>query len=107
MKPSAWLARGFGPSLFDWRRYTATRSHAPEVGSIPASQSRKQSCIEVATGTGIGMVGSWLISFASYACIESLPLATTAATAGCTVWSLVRGYCVRRYFNARREVSPA
>jgi hypothetical protein len=65
------------------------------------SQSRTQSLIEVITGTGIGMVGSWLISFASYSLVDSLPMATTAATAGCTVWSLGRSYAVRRYFEAR------
>lgn len=69
------------------------------------TQSRAHSLIEVCTGTAIGMVGSWLISFASYASIDSLPVATTVATAGCTVWSLVRGYCVRRYFNQRLRVA--
>lgn len=64
-------------------------------------QTRFQSTIEVATGTGIGMVGSWLISFAAYSCVDDLPVATTIATAGCTVWSLVRGYAVRRHFNIK------
>lgn len=66
-------------------------------------QTPTQSVVEVATSTTIGMIGSWLISFASYASIDSLPVATTLATAGCTVWSLLRGYCVRRHFSSRQE----
>ena len=65
------------------------------------SQSRTHSLVEVCTGTFVGTVGSWLISYASYSCIEGLPAATTVATIGCTAWSLARGYVIRRAFNAR------
>lgn len=62
-------------------------------------QSKTESLIEACSNTGIGVVGSWLITLA---CINYIPapmIAATAATLLCTVWSLIRGYGVRRYFN--------
>jgi len=65
------------------------------------TQSRRQSLVETFTGTGIGMVGSWLIAYSTYVLITDKVVAVTITTAACTVWSLVRGYCVRRYFARR------
>jgi hypothetical protein len=62
-------------------------------------QSRGGSAIEVCVNTVTGMVGSWVIA---YFCMKLIPDRATAAAvtvAGCTVWSLVRGYCIRRYFT--------
>lgn len=64
-------------------------------------QSRKQSAVETVTGTVLGFAGSWVISYVSVMTIPHLPTAVTVATLGCTVWSLVRGYSVRRYFARR------
>lgn len=63
------------------------------------TQTKRQSLIETLTSTFTGMIGSWLITMA---CLYNITDKTTAATVtviGCTVWSLVRGYAVRRYFN--------
>jgi len=63
------------------------------------SQSKKQSLKETLSNTGIGMVGSWIITMVTFHFIKDLTVASTIATIGCTVWSIGRGYCVRRYFN--------
>lgn len=65
------------------------------------SQTKKQSWIETSTNTGIGFLGSWLITWVTLQYIDNIAVATTVTTVACTVWSLVRGYCVRRYFNRR------
>lgn len=62
-------------------------------------QTKKQSLIETCTNTGVGMVGSWLITMGCLALFSSTTVAATIATLGCTVWSIIRGYTVRRYFN--------
>lgn len=67
------------------------------------SQSKAQSLKETMSNTGIGMVGSWLITMGTFSVIKDLTLASTVATIGCTVWSLGRGYCVRRYFNKQSQ----
>lgn len=65
-------------------------------------QTRWQTVVEVSTGTAIGMLGSWAITVVVFS-NSSAPIATVAIinTAACTVWSLVRGYSLRRYFNSR------
>lgn len=67
------------------------------------SQSKKQSMKETLSNTGIGMVGSWLITMVTFHFVSDLTIASTIATIGCTVWSIGRGYCVRRYFNSRGD----
>ncbi|MNC56419.1 hypothetical protein D3C75_1060160 [compost metagenome] len=64
-------------------------------------QSKRQSLIETATSTSTGFVGSWLITAACFTYIPDKWAATTATTLLCTLWSLIRGYTVRRYFNKR------
>ena len=54
-------------------------------------QSRKHSIYEVLTNTFTGMVGSWIITWLSFATIENREVATTVTVLGCTVWSLLRG----------------
>lgn len=66
-------------------------------------QTKRQSLIETCSNTCIGMIGSWLITLM---CISNFndPLdATTITVILCTIWSLVRGYFVRRAFN---KVTP-
>lgn len=67
------------------------------------SQSKKQSLKETLSNTGIGMVGSWIITMVTFHFIKDLTVASTIATIGCTIWSIGRGYCVRRYFNKQSE----
>lgn len=67
------------------------------------SQSKKQSMKETLSNTGIGMVGSWLITMVTFHLVTDLTIASTIATIGCTFWSIARGYCVRRYFNSKGE----
>lgn len=65
-------------------------------------QSKRQSLIETVTSTFTGLVGSWCITFGVMTYLPgSVGARTTVAVALCTVWSLVRGYAVRRYFNQR------
>lgn len=69
------------------------------------SQSKAQSLKETMSNTGIGMVGSWIITMVTFHFIKDLTIASTVATIGCTIWSIGRGYCVRRYFNRKGESS--
>jgi len=63
------------------------------------SQSKRQSLIETCTNTSIGMIGSWLITMACLLYFTTTIGIATSTTILCTVWSVGRGYCVRRYFN--------
>lgn len=45
------------------------------------------------------MVGSWLITMA-YLMFFTTPIGIASSTTVlCTIWSVARGYCVRRMFN--------
>ncbi len=66
------------------------------------SQTPTQSAFEVGTNTVLGLVGSWFICYASMVLFSDRGAAAAAAVAGCTVWSLVRGYALRRYFERRQ-----
>lgn len=66
-------------------------------------QTKRQSLIETCSNTFIGMVGSWLITLMCIRGITDPFSATTVTVLLCTIWSLVRGYWVRRVFN---KVSP-
>jgi hypothetical protein len=68
------------------------------------AQSKVQTMKEVASGTSLGMIGSWLITMGSIYLFPLDPVqAATVATIGCTVWSVTRGYAVRRYFNSKES----
>lgn len=71
----------------------------------PVSQSRMQSAVEVVTNTATGFVGSWLIAFAVLTAISDRALASTVTVLGCTVWSLARGWTIRRVFNRRLQTA--
>lgn len=62
-------------------------------------QTKKQSLIETCTNTTIGMVGSWLITMGCLMFFTTPVGIATSTTIFCTVWSLGRGYVVRRHFN--------
>lgn len=68
-------------------------------------QSRLRSAVEVATNTAAGLVGSWLIAMAVITSVEDRTAAATLTTALCTVWSLARGWAIRRAFN-RMDRAP-
>ena len=72
------------------------------------TQSRLQSFLEANLNTFVGFVGSMLMwEFV----IKPLWGFTTSfadsLTITCifTVWSIVRGYCIRRYFNRKHHAS--
>ncbi|MNK29181.1 hypothetical protein D3C87_475710 [compost metagenome] len=65
-----------------------------------ATQTRRQSAVEVVTNTAAGMLGSWVIAYATMSAISDRATAAAVTVAGCTVWSLARGYWIRRRFDA-------
>lgn len=68
------------------------------------SQSKKDSIKEVACSTAIGMIGSWLLTMLCLMFFTTPIGIATSTTIACTIWSLGRGYVVRRYFNNKLEV---
>lgn len=71
-------------------------------------QSRLDSVIEVISSTFIGFCGCWVINwFVFKYSLFGLETNVTMAVLLCTVWSLLRGYMIRRHFNAvARENLP-
>jgi hypothetical protein len=68
-------------------------------------QSKKQSLKETLTNTFTGMAGSFAITLI---CLKIFtdPLAIAASTTVlCTLWSIGRGYTIRRYFNNKVKVT--
>lgn len=64
-------------------------------------QSKKDSLKEVLTNTFIGMAGSWLITFIVLNTVDGKINAATATTILCTIWSISRGWVIRRHFNRK------
>ena len=62
-------------------------------------QTRMQSLAETVTNTVVGGMGAWVIVYLSMTLIPSPKLAATVSVVTCAVWSLGRGYAVRRWFN--------
>ncbi len=60
------------------------------------AQSKKMSTVEILTNTSIGVIGSWLLT--AYI-LKTTPGETTGFVLIFTVWSIFRGYAVRRFFN--------
>lgn len=67
------------------------------------AQSKRQTIKEVLSGTFLGMAGSWLITMGCLSVFTSAMAIATSTTLGCTVWSLARGYAIRRYFNSKEK----
>ena len=65
------------------------------------SQSKRQSMIEVTTNIATGMLGSLLITLLVMHCIDDRTICSIVTVSACTVWSFVRGYGLRRYYNRR------
>lgn len=65
------------------------------------SQSKKDSMLEAMVNIAVGAVIAWLITYSANAYVNDHAMAATVSVAGCTAWSFIRQYFVRRYFNAR------
>lgn len=68
------------------------------------SQTKAQSLKETLSNTFIGTLGSFLITWVTLYFVKEIVLASAITTIACTVWSIGRGYAVRRYFNSKQEV---
>ena len=66
-------------------------------------QTKLQSLMETLTNTGVGMVGSWLLTMLCLMFFTTPIGIATSTTIACTIWSLGRGYVVRRYFDSKLE----
>jgi len=64
-------------------------------------QTKRQSMIETLSNTFIGMLGSFGITMGILALFTTHWVIGVATTVLCTVWSITRGYYVRRYFNMK------
>lgn len=67
------------------------------------SQTKAQSLKETLSNTFIGTVGSFLITWVTLFFVKDIILASLITTVACTVWSITRGYAVRRYFNNKQN----
>lgn len=76
--------------------------HVQQYGrAIRPTQSRRDSAVEVVTNTFVGMAGSYAITYVTFRLCQNIELASAITVAACTVWSLVRGYWIRRKFAAK------
>jgi len=63
------------------------------------SQTKRQSLKETLTNTFVGMAGSWLLMMVCLSFFTTPTAIATSSTILCTIWSIGRGYTIRRYFN--------
>ena len=66
-------------------------------------QSKRQSLKETLTNTFVGMAGSFAITMLCLQYLTSQVMVASVTTLLCTVWSIGRGYTIRRYYNKQRE----
>lgn len=66
-------------------------------------QTKKQSLKETLTNTFIGMAGSWMITMFCLQFFTAAVAIATSTTILCTVWSIGRGYLIRRHFNSKLQ----
>ncbi len=66
-------------------------------------QSKLKSHIEVTTNQILGIIGGWLIVYFIFPLFDYLSqsLGATISTIIFFIWSYIRSYLVRRYFNKR------
>lgn len=62
-------------------------------------QSKKQSLKETLTNTFTGMAGSFAITMLCLQVFTDQYAIAVSTTVLCTLWSIGRGYTIRRYFN--------
>lgn len=73
--------------------------------AVQRPQSKRESMVEANANTWLGLLGSLLITgLCNWFLIGPIGIWWTSAitVALCTVWSIARGYYVRRYFERRR-----
>ncbi len=75
----------------------------PNCIGVIMSQSRKDSMLEAWVNIAFGAIIAWLITYTATTYVEDPRIAATISVAGCTIWSFIRQYFVRRYFNARAK----
>ena len=63
-------------------------------------QSKRQSLKETLTNTFVGMAGSFGITMLCLQVLTNNTIIAIVTTLLCTVWSIARGYTLRRYFNS-------
>lgn len=68
-------------------------------------QSKRQSIKEVFVNTFTGMVGSFTITMLCLQVFTSPVVIAASTTILCTIWSIARGYTIRRYFNKQKEIT--
>lgn len=70
-------------------------------------QTKRQTMIEIGMNTGIGLIGSFIITYCILHLDMSAGKAASLVTVACTIWSIIRQYIIRRYFNkiAIRRIS--
>ncbi len=66
-------------------------------------QSKRQSLKETLTNTFVGMAGSFAITMLCLQFFTAQTAIAASTTFLCTVWSIGRGYCIRRYYNSLKE----
>lgn len=67
-------------------------------------QSKRQSLKETLTNTFVGMAGSFGITMLCLQFFTEQTVIAASTTFLCTVWSIGRGYTIRRYFNKQQEI---
>lgn len=65
------------------------------------SQSKSESIKEACVNIAFGLVVAWIITYSANHWITDTATAATVSVFGCTVWSFIRQYFVRRWFNNR------
>lgn len=65
-------------------------------------QSKKQSLKETLTNTFVGMAGSFGITMLCLQFFTEQVAIAATTTFLCTVWSIARGYGIRRYYNSKQ-----
>lgn len=66
-------------------------------------QSKAQSLKETLTNTFVGMAGSFGITMLCLQFFSEQVVIAATTTILCTVWSIARGYTIRRYYNKQQE----
>ena len=67
-------------------------------------QTRKQSHLEVLINQCLGLSGGWLIVYYLFPLFDYMEqsIVATISTAIFFIWSYVRSYTIRRYFNKNK-----
>ncbi len=75
----------------------------PKYIGVNMSQSRKDSMLEAWVNIAFGAIIAWVITYTATTYVDDPKIAATISVIGCTIWSYIRQYFVRRYFNGRAE----